>query len=112
MIYQVITFSEGAAQTVHFPHHDPLVIESQIANMIVARVMVDNNSLVIILFKAAFEKIGLTTADLSPYTSTLYAFSRESLIPMGQLKLHVTMRDLPRQALKYCTFVAVDCSSA
>lgn len=66
MTDQVISFSEDDARTVHFPHHDPLVIESQITNMIVARVLVDNGSSVNILFKAAFEKIGLTVTDLSP----------------------------------------------
>lgn len=112
MTDQVISFSEDDAQTVNFPHHDPLVIDSQVANMIVARVLVDNGSSVNILFKAAFEKIGLTAADLSPCTSTLYGFSGEAIIPMGQLKLPVTMGDLPRQAFKYCTFVMVDCYSA
>ena len=36
----------------------------------------------------------------------------EAMIPMGQLKLPVTMGEVPRQAFKYCTFVVVDCSSA
>lgn len=75
MTDQVITFSKDDARTIHIPHHDPLVIESQIPNMIVARVLVDNGSSVNILFKAAFEKIRLITADLSPCTSTLYGFS-------------------------------------
>ena len=112
MIDQVISFSEDDARTVHFPYHNPLVIESQIANMIVARVLVDNDSSVNILFKAAFEKIRLTTADLSPCTSTLYGFSGEAMIPMGQLKLPVTMGEVPKQAFKYCTFMVADCSSA
>ena len=58
MTDQVITFSEDDARAVHFPYHDPLVIESRISNMIVARVLVDNDSSVNILFKAAFEKLG------------------------------------------------------
>ena len=93
MTNQVITFSEDDARTVHFPHHDPLVIESQTANMIVAWILVDNGSSVNILFKAAFEKIGLTTANFSPCTSTLYGFSGEAMMLMGQLKLPVTMGD-------------------
>ena len=62
--------------------------------MIVARVLVDNGSSVNILFKAAFEKIGLTPADLCMCTSTLYGFSGEAMIPMGQLKLPVTMGEV------------------
>ena len=83
MIDQVITFFEDDAQRVHFPHHDPLVIESQISNKMVARILVDNGSSVNILFKSAFEKIGMTTKNLSPCTSTIYGFLGEALIPMG-----------------------------
>ncbi|XP_062085409.1 uncharacterized protein LOC133791501 [Humulus lupulus] len=105
MTDQVITFSEDDAQRVHFPLHESLVIESQISNKMVARILVDNESLVNILFKLAFEKIGMTTTNLSLCASTLYGFLGEALIPMGQIKLHVTL--VPRQAFKYCTWWTV-----
>ncbi|XP_062103426.1 uncharacterized protein LOC133814488 [Humulus lupulus] len=112
MIDQVITFSKDDTQMVHFPHHDPLVIESQVSNNMVAQILMDNGSSVNIMFKSAYERIELTTSDLSSCTSTLYGFLREGLIPMGQIKLLVTLGDVPRQMFKYCTFMVVDCSSA
>ena len=63
MTDQVITFSEEDARRVHFPHHDHLGIESQVSNKVVARILVDNGSLVNILFKSAYEKIGMTKSN-------------------------------------------------
>ncbi|XP_062075296.1 uncharacterized protein LOC133779339 [Humulus lupulus] len=91
MTNQVITFSEDNAQRVHFPHHDPLVIDCQVSNKMMPQILVDNGSSVNILFKSAYKRIGLTTSNLSPCTSTLYGISGEGLIPMGQIKLHVTL---------------------
>ncbi|XP_062075262.1 uncharacterized protein LOC133779302 [Humulus lupulus] len=109
MTDQVIVFSEDDARRVHFLCHDRLVVESYISNMMVARILVDNGSLVNILFKSAYEKIGLTTSGLSLCTSTLYGFSGEGLIPVGK-KLHVTLIEVPRLTFKYYTFVVVECS--
>ena len=78
MIDQVITFFEHDARAVHILYHDPLIIESRIANKIIAKIVVHNSS-VNILFKAAFEKIVLTTMDLSLCTSNLYGFLGEAL---------------------------------
>ena len=63
---QPITFAEEDAKTVCFPHHNPLVIETPIANKIVARILIYNGSSVNLLFKEAFTVIGLTDWDLSP----------------------------------------------
>ena len=38
---EYIILTEQDAAHVHFPHSDPLVMEMQIANMIVKRVLVD-----------------------------------------------------------------------
>ncbi|XP_062114446.1 uncharacterized protein LOC133825533 [Humulus lupulus] len=111
MTNQVITFFKDDARRVPFPHHDPLVVESHISNMMVAWILVDDGSSVNILFKSSYEKIGQTTSDLSPCTLNLSEFSEEGLISMGQIKLLVTLGEVPRQAFKYCTFVVVDWSS-
>ncbi|KAM6551603.1 hypothetical protein CsatB_001411 [Cannabis sativa] len=79
---QPITFTEEDAKTARFPHHDPLVIETPIANKIVARVLIDNGSSVNLLFKEAFTTIGLTDRDLSPsaYNAIL---GRSTLVDFG-----------------------------
>ncbi|KAM6577561.1 hypothetical protein CsatB_029398 [Cannabis sativa] len=110
---QPITFTEEDAKTVRFPHHDPLVIETPIANKVVARVLIDNGSSVNLLFKEAFTAIGLTDRDLSPSGSQLTGFNGTTLIPMRKVRLPVTLcPDTPQSTFKYCTFVVVDCSTA
>ena len=69
-----ITFTEEDAAHVQFPHHDPLVITIQVANRRIHRALVDNGSLVNIMYKPILEKIGLTIRDLRPYSTLLYGF--------------------------------------
>ena len=108
-----ITFTEEDARHVHFPHNDPLVVEAQIANKKVSRILVDNGSSVNILFKAAFHAIGLTERDLTPCPVQLQGFNGDALMPLGKIQLPVTLRgDHDACAFKHCTFVVVDCPTA
>ncbi|XP_062114712.1 uncharacterized protein LOC133825834 [Humulus lupulus] len=52
---------------------------------------------------------GLIHCDFNEFN---LMFSEEGLILIGQIKLPVTLREVPRQVFKYCTFVAIDCCSA
>ena len=63
---ECIIFTEQDAAHVHFPHSDPMVLEMQIANMIVKRVLVDTGSSVNILYKSSLERMGLSSKDLEP----------------------------------------------
>uniref|UniRef100_A0A803NI08 Uncharacterized protein n=1 Tax=Cannabis sativa TaxID=3483 RepID=A0A803NI08_CANSA len=81
-----ITFTKDDTIHVHFPHNDPLVIEAQITNKRVSRVLVDNGSSVNMLFKFAFQEIGLTKVDLSPYPIQLQGFNGDELLPMGRIQ--------------------------
>uniref|UniRef100_A0A803PS76 Uncharacterized protein n=1 Tax=Cannabis sativa TaxID=3483 RepID=A0A803PS76_CANSA len=113
LIDQSITFTEEDPKLVRFPYHDPLVIKTPIANKIVARILVDNESSVNLLFKEAFTTIGLTDRDLSPSSSQLTRFNGTTLIPMGKVRLHITLcLDTPQSTFKYCTLVVVDCPTA
>uniref|UniRef100_A0A803PU16 Integrase catalytic domain-containing protein n=1 Tax=Cannabis sativa TaxID=3483 RepID=A0A803PU16_CANSA len=113
LMNQPITFIEEDAKPIWFPHHDPLVIKTQITNKVRARILVDNGSSVNLLFKDAFTAIGLTDRDLSPSSSQLTGFNETTLIPMGKVRLPVTLCPGTLQStFKYCTFVVVDCPTA
>ncbi|RRT50033.1 hypothetical protein B296_00012010 [Ensete ventricosum] len=58
--------------------------------------MVDTNSSVDILYKDAFQKLGLTMTDLSPLSSTLTGFIGASIAPLEMIVLLVTLSQEPR----------------
>ena len=59
-----ITFSDSDVHLVHHPHFDALFITTIMANNKVHRILVDNGSLIDILYYQAFQKIGLKVSDL------------------------------------------------
>uniref|UniRef100_A0A803QBC3 Uncharacterized protein n=1 Tax=Cannabis sativa TaxID=3483 RepID=A0A803QBC3_CANSA len=56
--HEPITFGEFNSYHVSYPHKDPLIVEVQIANMMVARMMIDDEASFNILFKQALVRIG------------------------------------------------------
>ena len=94
---ECIIFTEQDAAHVHFPHSDPLVVEMQIANMIVKRVLVDTGSSVNILYKSSLERMGLSSKDLEPCNQTIYGFSGEGMTPSGMIKLPITAGTSPAE---------------
>ena len=76
-----IVFTKAYANWVHHPHKDALIIMANIANNLVHRILVVNGSTVNILYRHAYQKIGLTWVDLSPTTSPLYRFTGDHVVP-------------------------------
>ena len=107
-----IMFTEQDAAHVRFPHTDPLVVEMQIANMIVKRVLVDTGSSVNILYKSSLERMGLSSKDLEPCNQTIYGFSGEGMTPSGMIKLPITAGTSPLSRTVLASFIVVDCPSA
>lgn len=107
-----IIFIEQDAQHVHFPHSDPLVVEMQIPNMIVERVLVDTGSSVNILYKSSLERMDLSSKDLEPCNQTIYNFLGEDMTPSGMIKLPITAGTLPLSKTVLESFIVVDCPSA
>ncbi|XP_031265788.1 uncharacterized protein LOC116124228 [Pistacia vera] len=106
-----ITFSEKDAVQLHHPNDDALVITPQIGCFNVHRMLVDNGSIVNILFQLAFEKMKLDEADLKPTSIPLYDFRRDHLIPKGTISLPVMLGDSDG-VTKITEFLVIDCLSA
>ena len=90
-----IVFTQDDASWVHHPHEDALVITAKVANSLVHQLLVNNRSIVNILYWGAYQKTGLRRADLTPKTSPLYGFTGDSVIPRGTIKLAVTLGESP-----------------
>ena len=107
-----IVFTHADASWVHHPHEDSLVITIEVANSVVHWLLVDNGSVVNILYWDAYQKTGLRRANLTPTISPLYGFTRDSVIPERTIKLVVTLGEPPWMATVMIDFLIVKCSSA
>ena len=61
------------------------------ANNNVYKILVDNGSLVNILYYQAFQKMGFKNSDLRPYPNPIYSFTGDSVTPMGVITLPMTV---------------------
>ncbi|XP_060963703.1 uncharacterized protein LOC133033115 [Cannabis sativa] len=107
-----ITFSDEDDVKISFPHNDPLVVEVQIANKMVARTMIDNGASTNILFKAPYENMGLQLKDLTPCLQTVYGFSGQNVTPLGRIRLPLTVGQAPRSITIMAQFLVLDVPSA
>lgn len=76
-----ITFYDRDCAETDYLHTDALVISARIGLMKVHRILIDNGSSLSLLFKSAFDQMGLSEKDSLPYTSALQGFSGERKEP-------------------------------
>ena len=76
-----VVFIEVDARWVNHPHNDALVITARVANNNVHRMLVDNESVVDIIYLGTYKRMGLTESELSPTTLPLYRFIGDHVIP-------------------------------
>uniref|UniRef100_A0A2N9H259 RNase H type-1 domain-containing protein n=1 Tax=Fagus sylvatica TaxID=28930 RepID=A0A2N9H259_FAGSY len=66
------------------PHNDPLVITLRIGNFDVKRVLIDQGSFAEVMYQEIYEKLGLGGSDLTSFTTPVFGFSGESVVPQGK----------------------------
>ena len=66
-----ITFSDSDMEGCQHPHDDPLVIRAVVAINTVHKVLIDNGSLVDIIFASTFDKMGIGMEKLEPVNAHL-----------------------------------------
>ena len=107
-----ITFFDSDLEGCQHPHDDPLVVRAVVANKTVHRVLVDNGSSADIIFASAFDKMGIGRERLEPVNTHLRGFSGEKVLPLGSIKLVLTLGEPPCQATTTTRFLVVDAPSA
>ena len=90
-----ITFSEEDARRVKQPHDDPLVIMLMIEGFNTKRVLVDNRSLVDIIYLSAFQQLKVDPKRLRPFESPLVNFNGDKVYPRGIVTLTVIASSYP-----------------
>ncbi|XP_057437638.1 uncharacterized protein LOC130729814 [Lotus japonicus] len=83
-----ITFTIRDFEGVQPHEDDPIVVMLKIADYEIERVLLDQGSSADLIYGDAFEKLGLTEADLLPYEGALVGFSGEKVFVRGYVELN------------------------
>ena len=83
----IIEFSdEDKVRTIQ-PHDDALVITLRIGGYDVKRVLVDQGSVVEVMYPDLYKGLKLRPEDLTAYDSPLISFEGKTITPKGQIRL-------------------------
>ncbi|GAV65855.1 LOW QUALITY PROTEIN: hypothetical protein CFOL_v3_09369, partial [Cephalotus follicularis] len=105
---EVISFSEVDYKGVRLPHDDPMVVTLQVALFTMNRILIDSGSSADILYKHAFDQMGIPTDQLKPIKTPLVGFVGEMVHPLGSIELSVVVGTAPRQTQAEMTFLVMD----
>ncbi|XP_057746504.1 uncharacterized protein LOC130965760 [Arachis stenosperma] len=107
-----ISFTKEDGQGIIPGHDDPVVITMILANSHLHRTLVDQGSSADILFKPAFDKLGLVEKELRAYPDTLYGLEGTPIKPLGFIPLHTTFGKGAKSKILSIDFIVVDVGSA
>jgi len=105
-------FTDEDVKGMIWPHNDALVIQAKISNMEVRRIMIDTGSSVNVMYRSCFDQMGLRAEQMRPSPEPLYGFTGDAVVPVGQIKLSLTLGEAGRQATTLTDFLIIDCPSA
>ena len=88
-IHPVLGFSDEDKIGTIQPHDDVLVVTLRIGGYDVKRVLVDQDSAVVIMYPDLYKGINLKPEDLTAYDSPLLSFEGKTVIPRGQIRLPI-----------------------
>ena len=79
-----------------------------VASSNIHRMLVDDGSVVDIIYLDVYKRIGLTESDLSPATFPLYGLTGDHVITRGTVKLAMIVGEHPRVSMLVIEFLVVD----
>ncbi|KAG7533225.1 Retrotransposon gag domain [Arabidopsis thaliana x Arabidopsis arenosa] len=99
-----ISFDEEETRHLKKPHDDALVITLDVANFELSRILIDTGSSVDLIFLGTLGRMRISRADIVGPPTPLVAFTSESAMSFGTIKLPV----LAKKVSKIVDFVVFD----
>ncbi|CAL8112758.1 unnamed protein product [Prunus armeniaca] len=91
--WEPITFCEEEEEGIIYPHNDPMIIQAEIADYDVGRVLIDIGSSVNVIFADAFKGLGIANSMVNRQITPLLSFSGDLVQPVGS----VSLRPIPHR---------------
>ncbi|KAG7533254.1 Retrotransposon gag domain [Arabidopsis thaliana x Arabidopsis arenosa] len=91
-----ISFDNSDTQGLTGPHDDALVITLDVANFEVTRCLIDTGSSVDLIFLSTLQRIGISKADIIGPPAPLVAFTSNTSMSLGNIKLPVLAAGVPK----------------
>lgn len=85
-----IIFTQDNSTGLHYPHCDVLVVRAIVSRNGLKHMLIDNGSLINILFSSTYDKM-LVDHNLTPMNKSLYGFTGKNIIPRERINLLVEM---------------------
>lgn len=104
-------FSDEDLRGLKTSHNDVIVIFAIVVNFEMHKIVVDNKSIVDVLFYDTFEQMKLPMDRLVPVQYPLYNFNREAIISEGVITLPMTLGITPRHLNLKINFLVINVPS-
>ncbi|KAG7588680.1 Retrotransposon gag domain [Arabidopsis suecica] len=91
-----ISFENSDTQGVIGPHDDALVITLDVANFEVTRCLIDTGNSVDLIFLSTLQRMGISKADIIGPPAPLVAFTSDTSMSLGNIKLPVLAARVPK----------------
>ncbi|KAG7568071.1 Retrotransposon gag domain [Arabidopsis thaliana x Arabidopsis arenosa] len=91
-----ISFDNSDTQGLTGPHDDALVITLDVANFEVTRCLIDTGSSVDLIFLSTLQRMGISKADIIGPPVPLVAFTSDTSMSLGNIKLPVLAAGVPK----------------
>ncbi|KAG7583672.1 Ribonuclease H-like superfamily [Arabidopsis suecica] len=98
-----ISFDNSDSQGLTGPHDDALVITLDVANFEVTRCLIDTGSSVDLIFLSTLQRMGISKADIIGPPAPLVAFTSDTSMSLGNIKLPVLAAGVPK-IVKFIVF--------
>ncbi|XP_073143269.1 uncharacterized protein [Henckelia pumila] len=93
-------------------HNDALIIRALISNYDVARIFVDSESSVNVLFQETINQMDLGEYKVEPVVTSFFGFTGHAIRPIGLIKLPLTLGKDRTSMTRIISFIIMDAPSA